>query len=133
VGPVEGISQADLRDLLALVAGSDVVELEVGFDGGRLSLRRAPASVLSPQSSVLGSAEAEPTTLVVTSPLVGIFHPSVSAGDQVDSGQSIGAIEALGLPTSVDAPQGGAVEDLLVGDGQPVEYGQPLLVLRRAQ
>jgi biotin carboxyl carrier protein len=44
----------------------------------------------------------------------------------------IGAIEALGMPTNVDAPQEGTVEDLLVLDGGPVEYGQPLLLLRRA-
>jgi biotin carboxyl carrier protein len=35
------------------------------------------------------------------------------------------------MPTSVDAPQSGTVEDLLVQDGSPVEYGQPLIVLRR--
>jgi biotin carboxyl carrier protein len=69
--------------------------------------------------------------LAITSPLVGIFHPAVQAGQQVQTGQSIGAIEALGMPTSVDAPQSGTVEDLLVQDGSPVEYGQPLLILRR--
>ncbi len=36
------------------------------------------------------------------------------------------------MPTSVDAPQGGIVEELLVTHGRPVEYGQPLLILRRA-
>jgi acetyl-CoA carboxylase biotin carboxyl carrier protein len=55
----------------------------------------------------------------------------VHAGDEVTAGQAIGAIDSLGIPTNVDAPQAGTVEDVLVGDGSPVEYGQPLLVLRR--
>ena len=50
----------------------------------------------------------------------------------LEAGQSIGAIEALGMPTSVDAPQSGTIEDLLVQDGSAVEYGQPLLIMRRA-
>ena len=61
-----------------------------------------------------------------------MFRPSVVTGDMLEAGQSIGAIEALGMPTSVDAPQSGTVEDLLVQDGSAVEYGQPLLIMRRA-
>ena len=38
----------------------------------------------------------------------------------------------MGMPTSVEAPQTGTIEELLVGDDSPVEYGQPLLILRRA-
>ena len=74
----------------------------------------------------------EPLSLAIASPLVGIFHPSVSVGGTVESGQPIGAVEALGMPTTVDAPHGGTVEELLVTDGSPVEYGQPLLILRRS-
>jgi acetyl-CoA carboxylase biotin carboxyl carrier protein len=70
--------------------------------------------------------------MAITSPLVGIFHASVTIGDNVQPGQSIGAVEALGMPTSVDAPQPGTIEELLVRDGSPVEYGQPLLILRRS-
>jgi acetyl-CoA carboxylase biotin carboxyl carrier protein len=55
----------------------------------------------------------------------------VHGGETIQSGQAIGAIEALGIPTNVDAPEGGIVEDILVQDGSPVEYGQPLLTLRR--
>jgi acetyl-CoA carboxylase biotin carboxyl carrier protein len=56
----------------------------------------------------------------------------VTVGTSVEPGQPIGAIEALGMPTSVDAPQSGTVEELLVQDGTAVEYGQPLLIVRRA-
>ena len=129
-----GLSEAQLADVLELVAGTDVVELEVSFGGGRLSLRR-PAQVAQPapeRREASGAPDLQDgAALAVTSPLVGIFHPVVAAGDPVQPGQSIGAIEALGMPTSVDAPQSGTVEQLLVFDGSPVEYGQPLLVLRR--
>jgi biotin carboxyl carrier protein len=125
-----GLSAADLSEVLDLIAGTDIAELDVTVGNTRLSLRR-PA-VVTPDLAAATSAAAEPRSLAITSPLVGIFHASVSAGDSVQPGQSIGAVEALGMPSSVDAPQSGTVEELLVHDGSPVEYGQPLLILRRS-
>ena len=117
--------------MLALVAGTDICELDVTFGTTRFSLRRPPATSRMPATN--GTAPpVEPSSLAITSPLVGIFRPSVDTGETVQPGQSIGAIEALGMPTSVDAPQGGTVEELLVHAGSPVEYGQPLLILRPA-
>ena len=123
-----GVSADELADLLSLVGASDVTELDVTLGSTRLSVRRSPA-----QASVRAAADEprESRSLAIASPLVGIFRPSVASGDALEAGQSIGAIEALGMPTSVDAPQSGTVEDLLVHDGSPVEYGQPLLILRR--
>jgi acetyl-CoA carboxylase biotin carboxyl carrier protein len=130
-----GLTEAELGEVLALVAGTDVVELQVAFSGMRLTLRRPPTKAHSvvdvPAAPSRAAAPAEVLSLAISSPLVGIFHSAVKSGDAVQTGQSIGAIEALGMPTSVDAPQSGTVEDLLVADGSPVEYGQPLLVLRR--
>jgi biotin carboxyl carrier protein len=128
-----GVSSAQLAQVLGLVADTDIAELDVTTGSTRLSLRRPPitAPVASAEPETL-APEPEWSTLAITSPLVGIFRPSVRAGETVQPGQSIGAIEALGMPTSVDAPQSGTVEDLLVLDGSPVEYGQPLLTLRRA-
>jgi len=123
-----GVSADELADLLSLVGASDVTELDVTLGSTRLSLRRSPAQASLPVPA--GEAR-EPRSLAIASPLVGIFRPSVASGDALEAGQSIGAIEALGMPTSVDAPQSGTVEDLLVQDGSPVEYGQPLLILRR--
>jgi biotin carboxyl carrier protein len=124
-----GVSAAELSEVLNLIAGTDISELDVTVGSTRVSLRR-PAIVAS--GAAAAPAPVEPRSLAITSPLVGIFHASVSAGDNVQPGQSIGAVEALGMPTSVDAPQTGTVEELLVGDGSPVEYGQPLLILRRS-
>jgi acetyl/propionyl-CoA carboxylase alpha subunit len=125
-----GLSGDDLLGMLALVTGTDICELDITLGSLRLSVRRPPVTASATTAGV-ASAATEPSSLAITSPLVGIFRPSVTAGDTLQSGQSIGAIEALGMPTSVDAPQGGTVEELLVHEGSPVEYGQPLLILRR--
>ena len=124
-----GVSADELRDLLSLVGDTDVTELDVTLGATRLTLRRAAAQTSLP--ALPAEEPREPRSLAIASPLVGIFRPSVASGDALEAGQSIGAIEALGMPTSVDAPQSGTVEDLLVQDGSPVEYGQPLLILRR--
>ncbi|MDQ6671768.1 MAG: acetyl-CoA carboxylase biotin carboxyl carrier protein subunit [Chloroflexota bacterium] len=125
-----GVTGEALSEMLALVAGTDICELDVTLGATRFSLRRA--AMTAPAAALPASAmPAEPSSLAITSPLVGIFRPSVRTGEGVQPGQSIGAIEALGMPSSVDAPQGGTVEELLVHEGSPVEYGQPLLILRR--
>jgi len=126
------VSADQLSELLGLVTATDITELDITLDATRVSLRR-PASV----SDAAATHDApvplhEPLSLAIASPLVGIFHPSVSVGGIVESGQPIGAVEALGMPTTVDAPQSGTVEDLLVQEGSAVEYGQPLLIMRRA-
>jgi acetyl-CoA carboxylase biotin carboxyl carrier protein len=128
-----GISEAHLAAVLELVAGTDVVELDLVVGGSKLKLRRpasAPAA-FEPTLPPTVRAALDAGALAVSSPLVGIFHPAVKPGDAVSHGQVIGAIEALGMPTSVDAPQAGTIAELLVQDGAPVEYGQPLLLLRK--
>jgi acetyl-CoA carboxylase biotin carboxyl carrier protein len=125
-----GLSADELTQMLALVAGTDICELDVTLGSTRFSLRR-PAATAPVSAASTAATATEPSSLAITSPLVGIFRPSVSTGESVQPGQSIGAIEALGMPSSVDAPRGGTVEELLVHAGGPVEYGQPLLILRR--
>jgi biotin carboxyl carrier protein len=128
-----GLSQADLTAVLDLVAGTDVVELDLTIPGSRVVLRRPPLLTASAAEPAEPAHAEESAPVAIASPLVGIFHPAVRAGDAVDHGQAIGAIESLGMPTSVDAPHAGTVEELLVPDSGPVEYGQPLLLLRRAR
>ena len=126
-----GVSGSQLAQLLELVVGSDISELDVTLGTTRVRLRRPPVIAENTRPVAVEPA-VEPHSLAITSPLVGIFHASVATGDTLQPGQSIGAVEALGMPTSVDAPQPGTVEELLVHDGSPVEYGQPLLILRRS-
>ncbi len=129
---IAGVSSGELSDLIDLVAHSDICELDVTIGATRVSLRRPAVSQHAPTTNSVTSPPGEPASLAITSPGVGIFRPAVSKGDDIQSGQSIGAIEALGMPTSVEAPRNGTVEEVLVQDGAAVEYGQPLLTLRRA-
>ncbi|WP_153450936.1 acetyl-CoA carboxylase biotin carboxyl carrier protein [Streptomyces smaragdinus] len=70
-------------------------------------------------------------------PLVGTFYvapaptapPFVQVGDQVEKGQQLGIIEAMKLMNPVEATRSGRVVEVLVADGEPVEYGQPLVLL----
>jgi biotin carboxyl carrier protein len=126
---LSGVTADQLTELLDLVNATDIVELDVTLGATRVSLRRPTSMTALPSPE---QTPPEPRSLAITSPLVGMFHPSVEVGASVEPGQSIGAIEALGMPTSVDAPRSGIVEELLVQDGSPVEYGQPLLIVRRA-
>ncbi len=130
-----GLGRHELRVLLGLVAGTDVVELEVGFPGGQITIRREAAAIGAGTAEAVPEDEAEPvpdeSLVAITSPLVGTFRPGVRLGDDVDAGQTVGAVEAMGMPTPVDVPSGGIVVEILAPEGTPVEYGQPLLVLRR--
>ena len=124
-----GVAASDLSALLDLIRHTDVTELDISVGATRVSLRRAapPLPLLAP----LADIPAHDPSLAITSPLVGIFHTSLAVGDTLSAGASIGAVEALGLPTNVEAPDAGTVESVLAADGTPVEYGQPLVVLRR--
>jgi acetyl-CoA carboxylase biotin carboxyl carrier protein len=151
---VEQISTAQLQRLVRVLDESDVSEIEVKRpqEGMRLVLRKAKANaqpavseyqVLA--SSLNGATSAvheSPTAPVdiqhtVDAPLVGIFHswakpkgkPVVAIGDRVKIGQLVGTIQSLNVISEVESPVAGRVVELLVQDGQPVEYGQHLVVI----
>jgi acetyl-CoA carboxylase biotin carboxyl carrier protein len=132
------IAPEDLRALFEMVAGSDLEELEVEHDGLFIRLRRDPSkgqpgAVLVSENGLVVSegASVEPNThQVVTSPWVGVFYAAVQPGEVVAVGQSIGSVEALRMQHPVESEAVGIVEDVLVHDGHPVEYGQPLVRLR---
>lgn len=81
----------------------------------------------------------EPAGPRITAPLVGTFYrapgpgeaPFVEVGDVVAEGQQVGIIEAMKLMNPVEAAQPGTVAEVLVEDGEMVEYSQPLIVLAR--
>lgn len=141
-----GVSEAELEAVLALVAGTDIDELDLRVGQAELRIRRDLSRVavgppVAPSDERTGGdgaavaaseAPGDHGRVAVTSPLVGSFHPSVAVGDEVVAGQPLGRIDSMGMPTSVEAPHAGSVEEVLTGEGAPVEYGQPLLVLRRA-
>lgn len=92
----------------------------------------APAPVAS-----VPAAPAEPTGHVVKSPMVGTFYRSsapgaaafVEVGQSIKEGDTLCIIEAMKLLNEIDADVSGVVTQILVENGQPVEFGQPLFVI----
>ena len=79
--------------------------------------------------------------ILITAPMIGTFYtsatpgapPFVTEGDEVYVGQTIGIIEAMKIMNEIVADGAGVVETILVDNGQPVEYGSPLIRLRSGQ
>jgi acetyl-CoA carboxylase biotin carboxyl carrier protein len=150
--PPAGLSIAEIRQLIGLMESSDISEIAIEreSEGLKLLLRRpAPplggwleeseedghADDLSPDAAERNTSRNE--GVEIGAPLVGIFRasmnsgkPLVATGDRVRKGQIIAAIEALNLLSEVEATVSGRVVEILVLDGQAVEYGQPLLVIK---
>jgi acetyl-CoA carboxylase biotin carboxyl carrier protein len=100
-----------------------------------IAVAAAPTAAAAP--SAVTSTESLPAGEVVTSPMVGAAYlqpqpdaaPFVNIGDRVAAGQTLLIIEAMKTMNAISAPKAGVVRALLVVDGQPVEYGQPLVVI----
>ncbi len=74
----------------------------------------------------------------ITSPMVGVFYqapnpqekPFVEVGDRVEKGQVVCIVEAMKLMNEIQANKSGEIVEICVGDGEPVEYGQPLFLVK---
>ena len=128
-----------LGELLTILATTDVEELELELGGARLLVRRdRQAEEPAPTGPSADEAATSTEPFVVTAPAVGVFRrsaggkaePPVSEGETVTVGQVVGAVEAMRILNRVQTERSGVVDRLLVQDGQPVEYGQGLLILR---
>ncbi len=144
-----------LKTLIELVEASGIAELEISEGEERVRITRtvaagqqmyAPAPqqqyVAQPAAAqpVVVVAQAEPATAeghVVKSPMVGTFYRSpspgskqfVDIGQNVNSGDTLCIIEAMKLLNEIDADHTGVIKAILVENGQPVEFGQPLFVI----
>ena len=95
----------------------------------------------SKQMSLVELTGTEPTktehTKTVVSPLVGIFYaapaedaePFVQEGDGIEKGQTLGIVEAMKLMNELESDYCGTVKQILVSNGEMVEYGQPLFIV----
>ena len=153
------ISIEQLQHLVRLLDRSDVSELEFkrAEDGTRLVLRKAKAPESNGQqgnaaangqymdASVRAQFIAPAATPVetkhsISAHFVGIFHASakprggalVAVGDRVKVGQLVATIETLNVINEVESPVAGYVVEILVHEGQPVEYGQHLITIDSA-
>jgi len=144
-----------LKTLIDLVADSGIAELEVTEGEDRVRIAKfspAPAAPAAAATSVsvptipaiaangttaVPAAVLEPEGHVVKSPMVGTFYRSpspgaasfIELGQAVKPGDTLCIIEAMKLLNEVEAEVGGTVKQILVENGQPVEYGQPLFII----
>jgi len=145
-----------LKTLIELVESSGIAELEISEGEERVRITRtaasaqqtympapAPQPVVAAATAQTVAPAAEPAKPaiaeghVVKSPMVGTFYRSASPGSKafVDVGQSVNSgdtlciIEAMKLLNEIEADQGGVIKAILVENGQPVEFGQPLFVI----
>ena len=148
-----------VRELIGIFEASKLSEMELEEEGLRMRLKKSrPKTVASPgipiaapQIEYGGQAvgqvtpghaepsEAEEDNLVtINSPMVGTFYAApapgepafVSPGDSVDENQTVCVVEAMKLMNEVTAKFPAVVEKVLVENGEPVEFGQPLFAVR---
>lgn len=130
-----------VEQIVAILGEHPVSEITVGQEGRRVCVRRTLAaaapvpsapSAPSPSPVPETAAEREEAALTLTAPMVGIFYhadPPLPYGAAVTQGQVVGAIESMKLMNNVTAEAGGRLVDILIEDGAPVDYGQPLFRL----
>ncbi len=138
---LDGAWRRRVSDLIAVLEGTDLSELVVEHGPFSLRIERQLPDVTTPISASAVSAtvldEVSPVPALLRSPQVGTFYvsaepegePFLRVGDPVEQGQVIGLIEAMKLISEVEAESAGVVRRVLVEDGHPVEYGQPLFEL----
>jgi acetyl-CoA carboxylase biotin carboxyl carrier protein len=152
--PKSPIDSALVREIAELLSNSDLTEIEVQHQDLRIRVVRAPApvTVAAPMGvpamaapaaaapvAAVAAAEADVSKHpgVVASPMVGTAYRSpepnapafVEVGSVVKEGQTLLIVEAMKTMNAIPAPRSGTVTRVLVGNGQPVEYGEPLLVI----
>src|SRR5690606_916590 len=138
-----------LKTLIDLVADSGIAELEITEGEGKVRIVKfsqtaqpvAPepvaAVVAAPAPAAPAPAPAAPAGHVVKAPMVGTFYrapnpgaaPFVEVGQSVKEGDALCIIEAMKLLNEIEADKAGVIKEILVENGEPVEYGQPLFVI----
>ncbi|PIQ84541.1 MAG: acetyl-CoA carboxylase, biotin carboxyl carrier protein [Candidatus Omnitrophica bacterium CG11_big_fil_rev_8_21_14_0_20_63_9] len=139
-----------IEEMLQLMESRGLVELEMEHQGLRIRLKKASSSPAPqvveyiaglPQPAASAAAKAaaaeESHRIVIKSPMVGTFYrspapdapPFVEVGQDLDNGQVVCIIEAMKLMNEIKAEVDGRISEILVENGSPVEFGQPLFVV----
>ena len=147
-----------LKTLIDLVAESGIAELEITEGEGKVRIVKfsqtlqpvayhqpeagvavAPVAPAAPAAPAAAAAEAAPVIQghVVKAPMVGTFYrspnpgaaPFTDVGQSVKEGDPLCFIEAMKLLNEIEADKSGVIKEILVENGEPVEYGQPLFVI----
>jgi acetyl-CoA carboxylase biotin carboxyl carrier protein len=146
----------ELKELLELVSERNIAELELENEGVKLKIRKAHArpeterveavaekpraaeAVASEPPATAVEAASENGLLYVSSPMVGTFYrqaqpgadPFAREGDYVRKGQVLCIIEAMKLMNEIESEHEGQLVKVLVENGRPVQYGDPLFAIR---
>jgi acetyl-CoA carboxylase biotin carboxyl carrier protein len=150
------VDTALVRELAELLTVNELTEIEVEDGDRKIRVRRelapvvaaAPAIATAPNAPALsgpslqaredvGSQDGDVAGEAVKSPMVGTVYMSpepgaaqfIEVGKAVKAGDTLCIIEAMKLLNEVEAEVGGTVKQILVENGQPVEYGQPLFII----
>ena len=153
---VGDIDAALVRQLADILNETDLTEVEVERGDVKIKVKRevtvaaapvhyaaAPAAPVAPPAPTAPAMPSDPATIVarageeVKSPMVGPAYlqpapespPFVQPGDKVKKGQTLLIVEAMKTMNPIQAPRDGVVAEVLVGDAQPVEFGEPLVLL----
>jgi acetyl-CoA carboxylase biotin carboxyl carrier protein len=144
-----------VRKLADILTDTGLTEIEVEQEGLRIRVARqltaaagpvtyavapqgpGPAPVAAPAAAAAPEAPAEPVGEQVKSPMVGTVYmqskpgadPFIRVGDRVSAGQTLLIVEAMKTMNPIASPRSGTVLAILVEDAQPVEFGEPLVVL----
>lgn len=146
-----------LKTLIDLVAESGIAELEITEGEGKVRIVKfsqtlqpvayhqpeagvAAAPVAAPAPAAAAPAAPTPAAIqghVVKAPMVGTFYrspnpgaaPFIDVGQSVKEGDPLCIIEAMKLLNEIEADKSGVIKEILVENGEPVEYGQPLFVI----
>lgn len=140
----------EIRELVKLLDRTDIREFCLESQGIKIVIKkggtgaenRPQEQAAPPEGDSTPSIQAPPqappaNTVTVKAPMVGTFYsspapdapPYVEVGSKVREGQVLCIIEAMKLMNEIEAETAGEIADILVGNGQPVEYGQPLFVI----
>jgi len=145
------IDPGAIRELAKLLDETGLTEIEIEADGASIRVARNTDSA-APRNRHDGIAAPAPTVVptpadipiepakhpgLVSSPMVGTAYrgpapgskPFVDVGSQVKTGDTLIIIEAMKTMNQIPAPRSGTVVQILVEDGQPVEYGEPLMII----
>jgi len=138
-----------IRELARLLDETGLSEIEYERDGQRVRVARhaqvaaaapaRPAAPADPPAPVAETAPLDPAKHpgVITSPMVGTAYvgpepgarPFVEVGSRVEAGDTLLIVEAMKTMNQIPSPRAGTVIQVLIEDGQPVEFGEPLMIV----
>jgi acetyl-CoA carboxylase biotin carboxyl carrier protein len=153
--PADPIDARLVRKLADILTDTGLSEIEIEHGGLKIRVAKtltaapvqmaapAPVAMAAPAALAAAAAAAEAPSApirsgeVVKSPMVGTIYmqpqpdapPFVKVGDTVQAGQTLMIVEAMKTMNPIPAPKGGRIAEILVSDAQPVEFGEPLVVI----